>query len=457
MRRQEWWRQAPPSDAFPPSSCFIPLCASAPICCCFPFPPACSPRPCAPAAASVLRGSRWESTQDACARSLSLAQLADMVGPIPRASTFPLLLGGGSPRSSSQLPSWRRAPSGADGGSCLWGRGSRALLIAVVCLYSLVLLGLPALYSSFGSRPGSSGGITAAGSPGIGASSDLPAAALAEGVLQPPQLARALSAGRRSALEGGSGSIAAQLWPGAGRLHYGNTQTAQLPRVEYRDAGNVVALSDALNMSAWQEQELYRAGGWVLAARGRPAGTCIQQAASLHLHDKCPTLPWPAPPADPAPLAQLSAGASRNSSRGGSGGGSSAVGQRFPALCPQGPEVRVFIGVTSRCCTAEASTEGRAVAWPRSRAAVECDMPAPLLLSARHHQHCSHHCRPPAGAGQARRDPAHLDAGGQGPRVPRCHHPLHPGTAIHPGRPAHRHGAASGRGAAACRHHHRAG
>lgn len=103
------------------------------------------------------------------------------------------------------------------------------MVLAVALLYTVALLGLPALYSSFTARNGS--GMAARGSGG-----DLPAAALAEGVLQPPALARALS-GRRVALERGGGA-AAELWPGAGlTLPLAGSQVPQLPRVEYRDAG----------------------------------------------------------------------------------------------------------------------------------------------------------------------------------------------------------------------------
>ena len=116
----------------------------------------------------------------------------------------------------------------------LLGRlSSRALLLATLALYTLALLGLPLLYTTFGRR------LSGGGSPELGGGGDLQAAALAEGVLQPPPLlARALVASRRLALEGGSRGAAAALWPDAGlaERHFGAT-TAQLPRVEYRDAG----------------------------------------------------------------------------------------------------------------------------------------------------------------------------------------------------------------------------
>ena len=167
---------------------------------------------------------------------------------IPRAATCPAFnsSGGGSPRA---LPSWRRSPwqrpGGADAPAAapapgLLGRlSSRALLLATIALYTLAVLGLPLVYTTVAGRRLSSGD----GADGSGGG-DLQAAAQAEGVFQPPRLTRALVASRRMALEGASRGAAAAvsaaaLWPNAGR-HFGAT-AAQLPRVEYRDAGRGTA------------------------------------------------------------------------------------------------------------------------------------------------------------------------------------------------------------------------
>lgn len=130
---------------------------------------------------------------------------------IPRAVTCPTFAsaGGSSPRG---LPSWRR--SGAVPTPPAAVITSRTILAATLLLYTLVLLGLPLLYSSF-----------AAGGRQKGVA-DM------QGTLE-PQLARALRS-RRMALEAGQ-AAAAHLWPEAAS-HFG-TAAAQLPRVEFRDAG----------------------------------------------------------------------------------------------------------------------------------------------------------------------------------------------------------------------------
>lgn len=292
-----------------------------------------------------------------------------MAGSIPRAVTCPAFYppGGSSPRG---LPTWRRAPS-PPSAALPSGVSSRAILAATLALYTVVLLGLPLLYSSSSRWHSAGGSLAAAGA------SDLP------GVLQ-PQLARALSS-RRLALEAGQGA-AAELWPDAAGF---GTAAAQQPRVEYRDAGNVVSLVDALNISQWpNELPLYLASEsrqgvapgdcCVAAAAAGVAARCDWAGAQQHLHCVSPplsqraSLPWWRPAAGPVPIAvvPLTQQASRASGGGGSSeeqqlAGGGGVAPPFPALCPQG-DIRLFIGVTSRCCTAEVRagrSTGQRRAW----------------------------------------------------------------------------------------------
>jgi hypothetical protein len=147
---------------------------------------------------------------------------------------------------------------------------SRAILVAIGALYTLVLLGLPLLYSRFSAAHSGDDNLAVTAA----RHSDLP-----------QHLARVLSS-RRMALEGGQ--LVAAMWPDpSGRLSA--AAAAQLPRVEYRDAGelgqavpmslpsslfleqgtallpgNVVSLADALNISQWDELPLYLASEWNL-------------------------------------------------------------------------------------------------------------------------------------------------------------------------------------------------
>ncbi|KAI3438546.1 hypothetical protein D9Q98_000974 [Chlorella vulgaris] len=207
------------------------------------------------------------------------------------------------------LPSWRR--SGAVPTPPAAVITSRTILAATLLLYTLVLLGLPLLYSSF-----------AAGGRQKGVA-DM------QGTLE-PQLARALRS-RRMALEAGQ-AAAAHLWPEAAS-HFG-TAAAQLPRVEFRDAGNVVALVDALNISQWNELPLYLAS------------------------------PLPSSSSPRHKDAGSSSGGSNSQAQAGVAG--SVAPFSFPPLCPQG-DIRLFIGITSRCCTAEAQAKRAAVrkTWVR--------------------------------------------------------------------------------------------
>lgn len=154
---------------------------------------------------------------------------------------------------------------------------SRSLLLVTLLLYTLAIVSVPLMYGGFRGlhRPGSG---------------DLQAAAAAEGVLQsehaemqqqhgqeqqqqqqqrhenqrhslPSALrARRMALERRTAARGAAG-----LWPdaahGAASALLLTAARPQIPRVEYKEAGNVVELADALNISHWDELPLYRAYG----------------------------------------------------------------------------------------------------------------------------------------------------------------------------------------------------
>lgn len=207
-------------------------------------------------------------------------------GPIPRASTCPSLGAGGSPRAGQRLQvlalptaAWLRPSAPAAASGLLPTRwSSRSLLLTTLLLYTLAILSVPLLYNGFGRlhQPGGS---------------DLQAAAAAEGVLPADRpvhqqleqmrqrqrlrqqrdvekqsgLPAALRA-RRLALERGSAAgAAAELWPDAASSSASalllTAARPQVPRVEYKEAGNVVELADALNISRWEELPLYRSYG----------------------------------------------------------------------------------------------------------------------------------------------------------------------------------------------------
>ncbi len=71
-------------------------------------------------------------------------------------------------------------------------------------------------------------------------------------------------------------SLPVDMWPDSGlaQRDYGQ-RTTGLPRVEYRDAGYIVALVDALNASRWDEHPLYTPGGKQIA------GWCFVLAEKL--------------------------------------------------------------------------------------------------------------------------------------------------------------------------------
>ncbi|KAL4425861.1 hypothetical protein ABPG75_009877 [Micractinium tetrahymenae] len=176
---------------------------------------------------------------------------------------------------------------------------------------------------------------------------DLQAAALAEGVLpaehpvqhqhqhrkqqedQRYSLPAALRARRKALERAGVAGAAAELWPdaasGAASALLLTAARPQVPRVEYREAGNVVALADALNISRWDELPLYRS-----------------HALPCYVAD---------PAAAPVP-------APGSASSTGSQAGQAASG--LPVQCPQG-EVRLFIGIASRCCTEETQAKRDAI------------------------------------------------------------------------------------------------
>ncbi|KAI7842292.1 hypothetical protein COHA_003933 [Chlorella ohadii] len=159
----------------------------------------------------------------------------------------------------------------------------------------LLVLGLGVLYS--GLHPYRGSGSLAADGEG--------------GALSPAGLERALR--RRSVLER---PAAADLWP---------PSAAVMPNVEFNNAGNVVALRDALNGSHYPYLPLYH--------------------------------PDPLPTAGAAAHNSTATGGSSGQQQlGGSGGGEAG----FAAQCPEGP-IRLFIGVVSRCCTAEAQAKRQAI------------------------------------------------------------------------------------------------
>ncbi|KAL6777389.1 hypothetical protein ACKKBF_B21315 [Auxenochlorella protothecoides x Auxenochlorella symbiontica] len=170
----------------------------------------------------------------------------------------------------------------------------RNLLVAVAILYGLAFLTLPIAYLRLtGGSPTSLGART---EPGV--------------------------AGGRASL---SRRLALQTleWPetGLAQRRQGSGKAAQ-PRVEFRDAGYIVNLADALDASAWDDISLYQPGD---AAAQLPDEALAGRAAG----ERAPELD-----SDAAP--------------------------RLPAWCPRGA-VRVFIGVTSRCCSPESQAKRAAI------------------------------------------------------------------------------------------------
>lgn len=102
------------------------------------------------------------------------------------------------------------------------------MLLTVLVHVCLTLAGVPALFVGWMARSGSGAALPPSGG------GDLAAAALAEGVVAPPQLGGALN--RRMALERGGGT--AELWPDAGlAARHFTAPNAQLARVEFSRAG----------------------------------------------------------------------------------------------------------------------------------------------------------------------------------------------------------------------------
>lgn len=287
-------------------------------------------------------------------------------GHIPRASTCPSL-GAGSPRAGQRpqlvaLPTARWRPAAPAAANVLlpthWS--SRSLLLITLLLYTLAVLSVPVMWGSSGRfhRPGGK---------------DLQAAAAAEGLLpaehpdrqrgerqkqqqgpqigQPSSLPAALRA-RRMALERPwAAGAAAELWPDAAAVSASalllTAARPQIPRVEYREAGNVVELADALNISRWNELPLYRSYGEGLdepaGQEVRTVGAGQQAAMTALLNAELLTR------AD-----SMGAGVHAAAPGGKSAGGSPLqhAAASFPVQCPQG-ETRLFIAIASRCCLEE--------------------------------------------------------------------------------------------------------
>lgn len=135
-------------------------------------------------------------------------------GLIPRAHTCPQLAGGGSSPKAGKgggLPSWRSPPRAAPAAASSSTRSGRWALLAACAaffLYTLCLLGAPALFAASGASRG----------PPPSGAADLPALARRAALLEQPAAAG----------DGGLWSLVEAPGP---------TQTPQPARVEYRDAG----------------------------------------------------------------------------------------------------------------------------------------------------------------------------------------------------------------------------
>ncbi|GAB4823988.1 hypothetical protein N2152v2_011034 [Parachlorella kessleri] len=199
----------------------------------------------------------------------------------------------------------------------------------MAALYALVFLTMPFLRSSLPAPNADAGTTTTAAAAAAGMHGGdslgqlLPeGGTFAHGASSSRGAARAqltVVGSRRLALERPAAAQGVEMWPDTGLAQQYGSKTASLPRVEFRDAGYVVALVDALNASRWDEQLLYMPG---------PIPHPVPQKPTLRVPRK--------------------------------GAGFEGSAAKFPAWCPQS-DVRLFIGITSRCASAEAQAKRMAI------------------------------------------------------------------------------------------------